>query len=264
MKLAKQESEMAFKAINCDCVVAMDSAGAITPIEQNQPVGAGGHRYGPIVGVVCPPGTAAVAYPFDVCVNYAESAFDSRIAVVVSRRRPPLVIDSDGEQLHPLAVTVPLIDLGRRALGMATPEPDEPLVHLLDRIWLDRVLAAVLESDLGANLSWRVLFALHPALPQLCAPESLPAVRQHFRSSWSHLRQQVALSHIHWPGMVPAVAEWLDDGSFARWCLADTPEPQPIMSDLSELLDPTASRHMRRTLDQPLIASSPSRDRGQE
>ncbi len=253
MKLAKQQARLASTAIDSDCVVIVNSSEGVTLVEAAATSDADLRhpRYGPIVGVNCPPDTTMVAYPFEVFVNRPDATFDTRLAVVVSRHDPAIVIATDGMRLHPIAGAAPVIDLGRRAMGMSTPEPEVPLIHLLDRIWFDRVLTAVLDSDLGLSPSWRALLALHPAMPQLCSPENLSTVRHHFRSTWSDFRQRVALAHIRWPGIEPKIADWLDDGSFSRWCVADTPEPDPIMADLTELLDPVISRRLQDALRPP-------------
>ena len=49
----------------------------------------------------------------------------------------------------------------------------------------------------------------------------------------------------------PSIAGWLDDGSFARWCLADLPEKDTILDDLRDLLDPSVMACIDEALAPP-------------
>ncbi len=206
--------------------------------------------YGPLVGVVCPPGTTAVAYPLDVSVRARSASQSTLIAVVVPRMGRSLIIDRlANRQLHPTTDVAPLIDVGRRAMRLATPPPGSHPIDLLDRIWLDRVMTTVLHAGLGADIKWPVVAALHPVCgsrPQPSHPT--PTARTQFRVRWCELRAMVAGSSLRWPSMTPEIAQWLDTGSFSRWCIADTPEPTPILTDLEELLDPSVHRQIEACL----------------
>ncbi len=206
--------------------------------------------YGPVVGVVCPPGTTAIAYPLDVSVRSGPASQSTLIAVVVPRAGRSLIIDrSANRQLHPTTEVAPLIDVGRRAMRIPTPPPDGQPIDLLDRIWLDRVMTTVLDAGLGAEIRWPVVAALHPVCgsrPQRSHPT--PVARAQFRVRWRELHALVADSSLRWPSMTPEIAQWLDTGSFSRWCIADTPEPIPILTDLEELLDPAVHQQIEACL----------------
>ncbi len=250
MKIVTDPIDLAESALESNSVVTTNESGRIVGCESVPPADPASRfdRYGPIVGVRCPPDTTAVAYPLEATVRSPGGILDTRIAVVVPRKGHPVIADAAGHRLCPQTMAAPLIDLGRRAMDLPTAEPDRPLLGLLDRIWLDRMLAAVLDADLGLSPAWRTLASLHPALPHLGDPGRLSTARAQFSTTWAALRQRIVVSQLRWPGMAPDVAHWLDDGSFSRWCIADTPEPVPILRDLDELLDPRDSKRLREAL----------------
>jgi len=242
--------ELAQSALESGLVVIVDNNGTLITCDSS--TGANptphNHPYGPIVGVSCPPGTAAVGYPVEATLKSTDCNRSNRVAVVVPVEGPPVILDTDRRRLFPCTRTATLIDLGQRAMGLATPPPDLPLIGLLDRVWLDRVLATVLDSDLGRPATWAELAVLHPAMPRIADPDQLSVVRGRFHTGWETLRQRIAAAEIRWPGLSPEVASWLDQGSVSRWCLADTPEPDPILRDLEELLDPVVTERLRASL----------------
>ncbi len=250
MRIVTDPIGLAESALESNSVVTTDESGGFMMYEPIPPADSASHldRYGPIVGVRCPPGTTAVAYPLKATVRSPGGIVDTRIAVAVPREGHPIIIGQAGHRLRPQTMAASLIDLGRRAMDLPTAGPDRPLIGLLDRIWLDRVLATVLDTDLGLPPSWHTLASLHPALPHLGDPGRLSTARARFSATWAVLRQRIAVAQVRWPGMAPDTARWLDDGSLSRWCLADTPEPVPILRDLDELLDPRVSRRLREAL----------------
>jgi len=215
--------------------------------------------YGPIVGVVCPADALAVAYPIDLAVKFLVERHEISTAVAMPLSGQPVVVGADRLELQPYPNPHTIMDLGLRSLTVATPPPDHSLIDLLDRIWLDRMLRAVLDSDLGIPPTWRHLGQLHPALPSLTHPDRLGTVRKSFTGTWESLRSQVALAHVRWTGMMPSVAGWLDEGSFSRWCIADTPDPEMVVADLAELLDDPVSERIQSVLDPHPAMPAPNR-----
>jgi len=250
MKINSGPLKLAESAIESGLAVCADHKGELTSCDSN-----GGknlaplpHMYGPIVCVSCPEGTAAVAYPLEAELISNKSIRSARIALVVPVVGRPVIMSADRRRLYPDTRAATLIDLGLRALGLTTARPTLPLIGLLDRIWLDRVMAAVLDSDLGRPPEWGSLAALHPAMPRCTDPDQLAVVRALFHTRWETLRLRIVAADIRWPGMPPTVAHWLDDGSVSRWCVADTPDPAPILDDLDELLDPAVAERLRASL----------------
>ncbi len=260
MNTRNQLLDLARAALRSDTVLAVDADGHLTRCDPPPGLSeATAVDYGPIVGVVCPAGARAVAYPIDVALSTPPGRVGASIALAVPRHGNPIVTGPDHPELNPGIDVHTMFDLGLRSLGEPTPPADQPLIELLDRIWLDRVLSVTLAADLGFPPRWPHLGSLHPALPSLTNPDRLPRVRSGFTASWESLRRQVATAHIRWIGLPPRVAEWLDEGAFARWCMADTPDPDDVLDDLTDLLDPRLFERIVESLGigcRPMAAGS--------
>ncbi|MEZ5167411.1 MAG: hypothetical protein R2695_13325 [Acidimicrobiales bacterium] len=129
---------------------------------------------------------------------------------------------------------------------------------LLDAIWLDRIIGHVLERDLGSTTRWCVLAKLHPLAADSAVlgraavtPESLRGRRLGLRVGWAGFRARATSPGAPWPGMSPAIASWLDDGSFARWVLTDLPPIGPVLADLGELLEASVVSDIHEALAAP-------------
>jgi len=250
MRTKIQLFDLAWSALESHRVLAVSNSGQVEKCTPPPGVAEStGVDYGPIVGVVCPKDAGAVAFPIDVSFPARLGAVGVSIALAVPRHGVPVVVGPDHLELHPQIDVHTMFDLGLRSLGSPTPPPDRPLIELLDRIWLDRILSVTLAADLGFPPGWPHLGSLHPALPSLTSPDRLGRIRAGFNSTWESLRHQVAGSRLRWTGMPPGVAAWLDEGAFARWCLADTPDPGVVIGDLSELLDPPLLERIVDALD---------------
>ena len=188
-----------------------------------------------LIGLRCPPETVAVAATAwcetlrpDGCRRSGALAWS------VDRRDGSLVLfreqgTDDVETLSAVAGT--LLDKALRALGRPTPPCPSPTVWFPDGVFLQR-LSRLLDECGGSctrrRLIWDRVSLLYP-LNVVGKP--LPArvighLRQDFheRNTWSSLRRGVVEQPVPappiLPGLTPAVAGWLDDGSFARWVLS--------------------------------------------
>jgi hypothetical protein len=116
-----------------------------------------------------------------------------------------------------------LADACRRVLGLPTDPPAEGPQTWLTARWLDRVLAAIVDAP-GAIAMWESAVALHPLVSAGAAPrpEALVDLVEEAASSfgWEHLRLVAAQQQGPDPAVEPAVAAWMDAGSFARHVLA--------------------------------------------
>ncbi len=197
------------------------------------------HPYGPIVGIRCGSHVAAVAYPLRIGLVNGDRG-RRRIAIVVARTGDCHLVDRRESEPIPVPVGLgPVVDVGQRALGLSTPAELTPPIALLDAIWLDRVLAAVLDADLGTSPPWLSLSVLHPLAGQPVEPWSLRDRRHGLGVDWEAFRRRATRPDTPWPGLDPMVADWLDTGAFARWSLADMPEPSTVLADLGDLLSAT-------------------------
>ncbi len=162
---------------------------------------------------------------------------------------PVLAVERTGEAIvagqgggaaaEPPASGAIVLDLARRSLGLATATPDRPVAQLVDAVWLDRVLAAVLDAPLGEPPGWPAIARHHPlAIPG--PPPSPEGLRHRYVDigSWSALRRQVVARSVWWPPVSASLAAWFDDGSFARHGFAALADPEIVLADLHELLRP--------------------------
>lgn len=226
---------LGWRALSLDCGVAAlaDEIVAIPP-----PPGVNQSPYGPLVGVRCGPAVQAVAYPLQAHLIGDDPA-DTRIAVVVSRSVPPQIIDP--RRTEPLTIEAelgPAIDVGRRVLGMSTPAESTSPSDVLDVFWLDGIISEALHAGPEKSLNWASVSVLHPLTDQTIEPWRLRNRRLRLPLGWDAFRHRASNASSPWPGMDPSIAGWLDDGSFARWCLADLPDRDTIVDDLRDLLEP--------------------------
>ena len=146
------------------------------------------------------------------------------------------------------AVAGTLLDTGFRALGQDTPPCPSPAVWFPDGVFLHR-LSRLLDRRGGVctrrPLSWDGLSRLYPlnVLDESLTPSMTRHLRQDFheRNTWSSLRlgvvNQPRAAPAILPGLTPDIAEWLDDGSFARWVLSRVSDPPSTLNWLCRRLD---------------------------
>lgn len=177
-----------------------------------------------------PPAHPPADDPVTVC------ALLGRSGLVVSEVRTV-----NGEVVSRGAATGRAVDACRRVLGLATAPPLlGPHVWRTLR-WIDRVLAAVLDADLGRPPSWPALSALH-ALDSPTRMWSRPARVEQTEPpewSWYELRNACAGEELTVPGIDAETAAWMDDGLFAREAIAAFAPLVELLGDLRQLLPPS-------------------------
>ncbi len=128
-----------------------------------------------------------------------------------------------------------IADLCRRMLGLPTAAPPPSVLPWWTTLWLDRILAESL-ADPTTRWTWPRLAVLHPAVD----PDALPidpeelaegAVLRAASVSWETVRREVASGEL---------ADWMDDGMFARWILSEHLAPDQLAAELTAALDPGA------------------------
>lgn len=144
-----------------------------------------------------------------------------------------------------------LVDCARRAFRHDTPPPPPTTAQLHAAIWLDRVLAATLAQGAKA-LSWPEVAALHPASADTIAmtPAAIATASERLAQAgaWGALRRAAARHEKPELPVSPAAAAWMDDGLFARWCLAVLLEPSAAATELEAVLAPGVADAMREVL----------------
>jgi hypothetical protein len=144
-----------------------------------------------------------------------------------------------------------LVDVCRRALGLATTPPPEESTGLWALLWLDGLLA---RAARGERLTDLVAAArAHPAIemvverePDLVeeAAHRLVRLGRVFGQArdWPHLRRAAAAGEWALEGLDPEAAAWMDDGMFARWVTAGFPLLDDYLAELDVLLsDPVVA-----------------------
>lgn len=108
------------------------------------------------------------------------------------------------------------------------------------------------------RLGWGELAALHPlAQGASVTPVELLERRAAFdrTHTWSSLRRAASLQGsdepMVAPGLTPAVAAWLDDGSFARWVLAGLGDIDATRAEVTASLAPLVATELQTALTAP-------------
>ena len=216
-----------------------------------------------MIGLRCPPETVAVAAAAR-CETLWPDGRRRRgvLAWSLDRRRnsSALFREQPGHGAETLdAVAGTLLDAGLRALGQATPPCPSPAVWFPDGVFLHR-LSRLLDRRGGIctrrPLGWGGLSRLYPlnVSAEPLTPGMTLRLRQgfHERNTWSSLRLgvvgQPADAPAILPGLTPDIAEWLDDGSFARWVLSRVPDPPSTLDWLCGRVDRGLASDLRLAL----------------
>ncbi|MDH4170486.1 MAG: hypothetical protein OEW42_12945 [Acidimicrobiia bacterium] len=139
-------------------------------------------------------------------------------------------------------------DACRRVLGQPTAPPPHGTARLAAGLWLDGILRALLDRELDAPpLSWPACQA--HLTPRPLTGDQLLAFGSTFAERWPWAiirRVAIAQPILHLPD---GAAEWLDDGSFARWVLGELAPLDELRADVAELLGPTTGARLESVLD---------------
>ncbi len=140
----------------------------------------------------------------------------------------------------------PVDDMCRRALGLPTPapdpSPDQSVAGLLARWWIDEVLDRADRTP--GPFTWATVAAAHPLAQAVASEGDQTPTRQGLESAgrlwvranpWSHLHERACAGSDAVGGLGPDEARWLDEGSYARWCLALFPELADLVASLASL-----------------------------
>ena len=226
-----------------------------------------------MIGLRCPPETVAVAATTQCETLWPDGRRRSGVLAWSLDRRhnsSALFREQPGRGTETLdAVAGTLLDAGLRALGQDTPPCPSPAVWFPDGVFLHR-LSRLLDRRGGMctrrPLSWDGLSRLYPlnGSAEPLTPGMTLHLRQDFlaRNTWSSLRLRVvdqpAAAPAILPGLTPDIAEWLDDGSFARWVLSRVSDPPSTLDWLCGRIDQGLAGDLRRALGE---VDSPRRHR---
>lgn len=217
-----EDVELAFRHLDCaDVVCAL--GGYVAPASWVA------------FGVVAPGTAHLLDRPAEDAVRVVACALVGRDGTVVSEVR-----DERGTPRAAGASQGRVVDACRRVLGLPTDPPPfgTAVWHALS--WVDRVLGAVLDADLGEVPSWDALDALDVAPP--AHPDDPRA--------WRALRRACARGELAVVGVDAGLAAWMDDGMFAREAVGAHGPLATLLGDLRGLLPPpTFDRVVGRVCD---------------
>jgi hypothetical protein len=145
-----------------------------------------------------------------------------------------------GEAIEETPAEGRVLDCLKRCLGLPTPPPPVGAEHLDLLQWLVAIIEEATRSP--QQLSWRQIARLHPCGSPPGLGESLPA------QSWELLRVLTARRLWGAELLDPDLAQWMDDGMFARWVLASLPAPAELLQRLRPLVAPSAARRLAHSV----------------
>ena len=142
-----------------------------------------------------------------------------------------------------------LLDCARRVFELPTPPPPVSTASLHCSLWFDAIIRVSL-ADPGGHLGWATVTALHPAGPDVVdddpAALACAADRLAVATSWTSLRRTAGHGERPDLPVSPTDADWMDDGLFARWCLASLAEPAQALDELAEVVSPEVLAAIRQ------------------
>lgn len=220
---------------------------------------------GSLVGFVAPPDWEALA----VVVHGRAWLLDDRSADPRPVRLTH-VVDRDGRVASVLRypgdepdADAPgegrLVDVCRRALGLATAPPPDDSTELWALLWLDGLITRI---GRGERIRGLVAAAhAHPAIelvaehePHLLDEAVARLVRlgtlMGSHRPWPKLREAAAAGEWAVEGLTADAAAWMDDGLFARWVLTDFPPLDDYLAELADLLPEPVIDGIRDVLEQ--------------
>lgn len=147
-----------------------------------------------------------------------------------------------------------MLDVLRRALGLATPPPPSSIAPLELGAWVAAIAST--SAAEGRRLDWQETLRLHPAL----GPDSDENAEQDLRllrarnwtEDWDLMRRLVASGLATAATPEPEVAAWMDAGMFSRWVLDGLPSLRDLLGVARPCLEPSSYRlvhHLARSLD---------------
>ena len=110
--------------------------------------------------------------------------------------------------------------------------------------WLERVVAEAHERPPGRPApSWAAVARLHPASSGRGDPVALALDAATLAEAWpwDRLRAEPALADLPGSPPPPEVAQWMDDGMWARWLIDELPSAAEMLEATRALLPPVVA-----------------------
>jgi hypothetical protein len=129
------------------------------------------------------------------------------------------------------------MDCFRRCFGLPTPAALVGPGHFQALLWLITIEEVLHASN--RRLTWNQMLDLHPsANPQ--------DYRQLANTEWTWEALRRSAIRNNWARLMVRqdVAEWMDEGMFARWILDSLPSAEDVLTELRPRLSPSAARRL--------------------
>ena len=232
---------------------------ALQPLDPVEPVTS-------LFGFICPPEWVA----FGVLTRAHAHSVDEpdgppapvRFGLLVSRSGEQVtLVRPDGAEA--LAEPGPLgegrvPDACRRALGLATPPPADPVGRLWALLWLESLMAESLAEP--GSLDWLHVCRSHPAVAYvLDLDESVASELPHRfiemveiigrQFDWERLRSMAVEGRLTGFGIPADDAAWMDDGMFSREVLGTFAPVDDMLTDLEPVTAPDVLAAVEHALD---------------
>jgi hypothetical protein len=209
--------------------------------------------------------------PTDPTINAAAqgrvvAAEGGGVVCLLSGRDGSFASRLHGTDTEPTAQEVPngkLVDLLIRPFGRPTPPPPRPTSDVITVLWLAAIAERLDQCPLDPP-GWDEVLALHPVCQTLDG--WLPTPAETFcvldaataAWDWAYLRALAARGEAFQDLLSKEVAEWMDDGMFARWVLGTLPPPQRILAELRPRLASPVRRRLSEYVTHLLAARPPA------
>lgn len=156
-----------------------------------------------------------------------------------------------------------MVDCMFRCFGLATAPPEAPAVQMLTRLWLTEIIDT--SRLLGRRLRWADAIRLHPAARTIAAGDRQPDDDfEHILTlagrclSWGRMRRQCARGDWVHPSIDASLADWMDDGMFARWALGGLPGTDALLREaITHMCEQDGNRLGTAVSDQIVAAATP-------
>ena len=144
-------------------------------------------------------------------------------------------------------------DACRRALGLPTAAPPASTTDLWTLCWLDRLVDAASRGPASLPRDWEAVAGVHPAAGPAPVPSDPVALARAGRTlatswPWSRLRRHPETVDVPGLDSSPALAEWMDDGMWARWLLSAFPARDDLLASVHDLLPADLAEAVRQAI----------------
>lgn len=201
----------------------------------------GAHPLEALLGYVAPPEWWAIGVCAPGRAHSADGTDDVTATLLVDRTGATASIlqRGDDREVLPGRPDGVLADACRRALGLPTAPPPWSSLMLWTQAWLDRIVEADGARPPGLpSLSWAAVARLHPASTGPGDPVALALDAAALAEAWpwARLRAESGVADLAGARPSPALAQWMDDGMWARWLLAGLPGGTDLLAAVQDLL----------------------------